>query len=256
MNHPLGSIRRAFTLIELLVVIAILGILAALLIPAVGKMQDRAAMTSDLNNLLEIGKAISMFTQDNNGRIPNIRYSAENGEEATGESHPRSSFMESVDRMMAPDSRFSASSIYNWQRRPVWYSRRFAKMPAGQSFNKNNQYYWGTAYGMNVYLWWNSSPLNNPKFNGYLNRAPSLSKLVLVGEKNRNGGHSFDPRNAPVFAADVETEYRVSRPAGSKLGAYYLFGDYHAELIEGDQSVATNPSLRTYDPNNRLYYAW
>lgn len=150
------------------------------------------------------------------------------------------------------DAKFSSASQYNYLRRPVWYSRAFGKMPAGRSFNANTQWYWGTAWGMNVYLWENSSPLNSPNFDGYINRAPNRSKLVLVGEKNRNGGHFFDPRTPPRFEKDVETQYRVSRDGK----AYYLFGDFHIELIEGDQSVATNPTFRTYDPNNRLYYAW
>jgi hypothetical protein len=85
-----------------------------------------------------------------------------------------------------------------------------------------------------------------------IQRAPDRFKLVLVGEKNRNGGHEFDPRNPPVLADNVQTNYRVSRDGK----ALYLFGDFHIELIEGDQSVATNPQLRTYSPNNRLYYAW
>lgn len=229
--------------------VAILAILAGLMFPMISKMQERGAMAADLNNLLEIGKAISQYTQENDGRIPN-RNSPVPG------AGNRESFMESVDRMMTPDARFSATSIYNWQRRKLWYAPKFAEMPAGQNFNKNNQFYWGTAWGMNVYLWWNSSPLNNPEFNGYINRAPNLSKLVLVGEKNRNGGHEFDPRRAPVMSRNTETNYRVSRPAGESLGAYYLFGDYHVELIEGDQSVESNPSFRTYNPTNRLYYAW
>jgi prepilin-type N-terminal cleavage/methylation domain-containing protein len=240
-----------FTLIEVLAVVVIIGILAALSLPLLGRMRERGAMAEDLNNLVQIGRAISLFTQDNNGRIPNRNVPV------PGTGNPeRESFMEAVDRMMTPDGRFDSNSIYNWQRRKLWFSPKFAQMPRGQTFNKNSQYYWGTAYGMNVYLWWNSAPLNNPSFDGYINRAPNLSKLVLVGEKNRNGGHEFDPRRAPVMERDRETNYRVSRPAGSGLGAFYLFGDYHVELIEGDQSVETNPGLRTYNPENRLYYAW
>ena len=105
---------------------------------------------------------------------------------------------------------------------------------------------------MNVYLWENAFPLNNPSFDGYLNRAPDRSKLVIVGEKNRNGGHFCDFRTAPAFTNNVQTEYRVSRDGK----AFYLFGDYHIELIEGDQSVAAHPEFRTYNPTNRLYYAW
>jgi len=161
-------------------------------------------------------------------------------------------FMEAVDRMLIPDSRFSAASQYNYLRRPIWYSKRFAVKPPGATFNPATQYYWGLAWGMNVYLWWNSSPLNNPEFDGFISRAPDRSKLVLVGEKNRSGGHEFDPRTPPVMEKDVQTNYRVSRDGK----AFYLFGDFHIESIEGDQSVATNPGLKAYNPNNRLYYAW
>ncbi len=236
-----------FTLIELLVVVAIIAILAAIAIPAIGKGMEKAAMTADLNNLRQIGTAMAAFAAENNGQIPNKNYPVP----GTG-TPDRESFMEAVDRMMPPDAKFNANSIYNWQRRPVWFSKRYAKMPEGKSFNKDSQYYWGTAWGMNLYLWWNSSPLNNPNFDGYLNRAPDRSKLVLIGEKNRNGGHDFDPRTPPTFSPDTETTYRVSRDGK----AYYLFADFHVELIEGDQSVATNPSYRNYNPTNRLYYAW
>lgn len=62
----------AFTLIELLVTITIVGMLATLLVPAVGKLEDRARTAQCANHLQVIGVAVQEYANDNDNRFPTI----------------------------------------------------------------------------------------------------------------------------------------------------------------------------------------
>lgn len=67
---------QAFTLIELLVTICIIGVLAALLVPGLGRALDSSRSAACTNNLRQIGAAFMLYLPDHNNVLPQRVYDA------------------------------------------------------------------------------------------------------------------------------------------------------------------------------------
>ena len=66
------SSNRAFTLIELLVVIAVVGVLAAMVLPALAKAKNRAMAATCLSNQKQLGLSWIMYVNDHAGALMNF----------------------------------------------------------------------------------------------------------------------------------------------------------------------------------------
>ena len=113
-NYPLSTIhyplaQKAFTLIELLVVIGIIGVLLAMLLPALGKAREQAKAVQCAAQLRQIGVAFNSYAVNYRGGLPSWSGWHVYGGDGTGDDDPGPGWTEELQSVFTKPT----AAIYN-----------------------------------------------------------------------------------------------------------------------------------------------
>ena len=164
--------RRGFTLIELLVVIAIIGVLIALLLPAVQAAREAARRSQCVNNLKQIGLALHNYVSSQDALPP--------AGEAFSNEYPQ----------------------YGWAQGPQNYSMKVRILPYMEQTNAFNSVNFAVTA-----IWGNGNPSCVDGFNiNYTIRHTKIASYVCPSDTNEPGNN--DPQ-LPEFKFDPDQIKRV-----------------------------------------------
>jgi prepilin-type N-terminal cleavage/methylation domain-containing protein/prepilin-type processing-associated H-X9-DG protein len=226
-----------FTLLELMVVIALIGLLAALLLPVLGKVQHKARATQCLSNLRQLHLGWTLYVAEHDDRLPPINDTERAGREAA---HPSwvagwlRTANEAGDKsdgtntdLLVGEAYAAFGSIGLYVKNPAVYRCPGDRSGRVRSFSMN-------CYLNGTGIWQDAAYVTYRRLGDI--RAPA-GTWVLLDERE-------DSINDGYFAVDMTVRHTIiDYPASYHGGAGHLsFSDGHVEAHRWVEPT-TNPPL-------------
>lgn len=231
--------RVGLSLVELLVVTAIIGILIALLVPAIQKSRAAARRVQCKNRLHQLGVGLTDFTAAHNGRLPGTSTGTALWVTAIGENtFDRGTSDSVIDFDITGDDEGIQVEVVSDLRdalKPfVENSEAAFRCPDDHDNNQWN----GLSYAMNGYLTKSSDSIDAIPRATRLNQIKSTSKTIGMFEVSGIAGDSvssfdwFTKNESNDALRRIKEEVAIGRHDGT---ANYLFMDGHVEAISETQ---------------------
>ena len=248
---PPICLRGAFTLLELLVVIATIGILAALLLPALSSAKSRGLQSHCLSNNRQLILAWTVFADDNEGQLPpNVDGVDGGGVYTNWVAGTMSRFQDATNSALLVDQTQSLIAYY------VEDPRLF-KCPGDRSFfvrsfainhRMNPVRYLGEPVftqgsGTNFATFRKTGDISRPSdmFVVIDERSDSINDAYFVVDVTNTGEPDGTGTSKPYFIVDY--------PASYHAGGTISFADGHSEVHKWVEPT-TNPPLGQAKPRS------